>query len=329
MAIDNDLTITDTDAPVVGDQINSATVSISAGFFAGDQLNFTNQNGITGSYNIGTGVLTLTGPATLAEYEAALRSITFSSTSDNPTNSGANASRTVTWTVKDTLDIESSPVTSTVTVTGVNDPHTGGVSITGTATEDQVLTAVSTLADPDGLGTLHYQWQRDIGGGFVNVGARPGDLHAGRRRRRRRAGRGQLHRRPAARRRSATSAATAAVADVNDAADRRGDDHRHGDRGPGPDRGLDAGGCRRAGHAHYQWQRDVGSGFVNVGADQATYTLGDADVGGEIRVVASYTDGHGTAESVDQRRDRGDRQRQRSATPAACRSPARRPRTRC
>ena len=35
----------------------SATVSISSGFFTGDTLNFTNQNGITGSYNSGTGVL--------------------------------------------------------------------------------------------------------------------------------------------------------------------------------------------------------------------------------------------------------------------------------
>ena len=33
------------------------------------------------------------------------------------------------------------------------------------------------------------------------------------------------------------------------------------------------------------------------GATGATYTLADADVG-HIRVVASYTDGHGTAESV-------------------------------
>ena len=55
----------------------SATVSISSGFFAGDTLNFTNQNGITGSYNSGTGVLTLTGTRRVANYQAALRSITF------------------------------------------------------------------------------------------------------------------------------------------------------------------------------------------------------------------------------------------------------------
>ena len=59
------------------------------GFFAGDTLNFTNQNGITGSYDGGTGVLTLTGTDTLAHYQAALRSITFSSARDNPTNLAA------------------------------------------------------------------------------------------------------------------------------------------------------------------------------------------------------------------------------------------------
>ena len=43
----------------------------------------------------------------------------------------------------------------------------------------------------------------------------------------------------------------------------------------------------------YQWLRDG----VNIGADQDTYTLGDADVGDHIAVTVSYTDGHGTAEA--------------------------------
>ena len=122
VVIDNDLDISDTDAPAFpASQVNSATVSISAGFFAGDFLNFTNTATITGSYNTGTGLLTLTGAATQDDYETALHSITFSSTSDNPTNFGIDTSRTITWAVKDTLNIESSPVTSTVTVTAVND----------------------------------------------------------------------------------------------------------------------------------------------------------------------------------------------------------------
>ena len=56
--------------------------------------------------------------------------------------------------------------------TVLNDPPTGGVTILGSATEDQTLTVdAAALADQDGLGALHYQWQRDAGGGFVNVGA--------------------------------------------------------------------------------------------------------------------------------------------------------------
>ena len=46
----------------------------------GDTLNFTNQNGISGSYS--GGVLTLTGSATLAQYQTALQSVTFSTTSN-------------------------------------------------------------------------------------------------------------------------------------------------------------------------------------------------------------------------------------------------------
>ncbi len=48
----------------------------------------------------------------------------------------------------------------------------------------------------------------------------------------------------------------------------------------------------------FQWQRDDGAGFSNVGSDQASYALSDADLNGTVRVVVSYTDGHGTFESL-------------------------------
>ena len=54
--------------------IASAKVDISAGFLAGDMLNFVNQNGIAGSYDADDGVLTLTGSASLANYQAGHRS---------------------------------------------------------------------------------------------------------------------------------------------------------------------------------------------------------------------------------------------------------------
>jgi hypothetical protein len=194
---------------------------------------------------------------------------------------------------------ESSTSAATAAVAAVNDPHTGGVTITGTATEDQILTAVSTLADVDGLGVLHYDWQRDSGGGFVSIGAADqatytlGDADAGATIRvvvSYTDGQGFAE--------FATSAATAAVAAVNDP-------HTGGATINGTateDQVLTAvstlADVDGLGPLHYQWQRDSGGGFVNVGLDQATYTLGDADVGGIIRVVVSYTDGQGFAESA-------------------------------
>ncbi|OAI00842.1 DUF4347 domain-containing protein [Methylomonas methanica] len=122
-AIDTTMTVSDTDdANMAG-----ATVTISSGFTSGDALGFTNQNGITGSYNSGTGVLTLTGTATKSQYETALRSVTYSSTSDNPT--GTSASRTITWAITDanaeSLGAQTSTgVTSSVNLTAVNDAPT-------------------------------------------------------------------------------------------------------------------------------------------------------------------------------------------------------------
>jgi Ca2+-binding RTX toxin-like protein len=83
---------------------------------------------------------------------------------------------------------------------------TGSLTISGTATDDQTLTAnTSSIQDLDGLGTLHYQWQRSSNGG---------------------------------------------------------------------------------------------ADWSNIGADQATYLLGDIDVGTIVRITVSYTDGFGTAESL-------------------------------
>ena len=56
-----------------------------------------------------------------------------------------------------------------------------------------------------------------------------------------------------------------------------------------------------AANIRYQWQRDTGANdtFDNIaGATSPTYTLGDADVGREMRVQVSYTDGNNTAETL-------------------------------
>ena len=70
---------------------------------------------------------------------------------------------------KDNEGLESAlPVQATVSVTEVNDLPTGIVKITGTPTQNQILTASNTLADVDGLGTIVYQWQAN---GVSIVGA--------------------------------------------------------------------------------------------------------------------------------------------------------------
>jgi len=110
VVLDSGLTLTDVDNL----DMAGATVSIG-GFRTGDMLTFVNQNGISGSFNTSTGVLTLSGIDSVANYQAALRSITFSSTSDNPTNSGANASRTISWTANDGTS-QGSPASTLTTI---------------------------------------------------------------------------------------------------------------------------------------------------------------------------------------------------------------------
>ena len=137
------LTVTDADNTTLA----SATVSITSGLFAGDALNFTNQNGITGSYSSSTGILTLTGSASIANYQTALRSITFSSASDNPTNFGNDITRIVTWQVNDGA-ANSTAATTTLIVAAVNDAPVVTAGATVGFTEQG--TAAVLNFDPDG-----------------------------------------------------------------------------------------------------------------------------------------------------------------------------------
>ncbi|MGF6310581.1 hypothetical protein ABIB82_004666 [Bradyrhizobium sp. i1.8.4] len=122
--IDASVSVSDVDSA----NMAGATVQITGGFAAGqDVLGFVNQNGITGSYNAGTGVLTLTGSSSVANYKAALDSITYFNSSDNP----SGADRTVSYTVNDG-SASSNTSTSTIHVTPVNDaPVVSFGAITG------------------------------------------------------------------------------------------------------------------------------------------------------------------------------------------------------
>jgi autotransporter passenger strand-loop-strand repeat protein len=98
--LDGGLTVSGPDS---GGILSGAVVSISGGFFNGDTLNFTDQNGIHGIYDAGHGVLTLSGTASLANYQTALDSITYSFNPRNgdPTGGGSDLSRTISWAVND------------------------------------------------------------------------------------------------------------------------------------------------------------------------------------------------------------------------------------
>ena len=111
VTVDGGLTVTDPDDT----DLETGTVTISAGLQAGDALTFA--PGVTGiiDTNAAPEILALTGTATIADWQTVLRSIQFSTTNQAPTTA-----RTVAFTVGDGTDT-SATVNKTVTVVPVND----------------------------------------------------------------------------------------------------------------------------------------------------------------------------------------------------------------
>ncbi len=146
VAVDSAVTVTDPDSA----NLASAIVTISANYASGqDVLAFTDQNGITGNWNAGTGVLTLSGSATLVSYQAALRSVSYVNTSDNP----STATRTVSFVVNDGA-ASSNTATRNIDVAAVNDAPTAiNLSAAQTYTEDTPLGLTSiVISDVDSAG---------------------------------------------------------------------------------------------------------------------------------------------------------------------------------
>ena len=73
---------------------------------------------------------------------------------------GAQITVTASYTDDEGAD-ESVTSVPTEVVANLNDAPTGSVTISGTAAEDETLTASHTLADEDGLGAITLQWNRD------------------------------------------------------------------------------------------------------------------------------------------------------------------------
>ena len=145
--LDSNLTLTDSV------NVSGATVTIG-NFLSGDTLNFATQNSISEQSYTG-GVLTLTGNATAAQYQTALDSITYSFSGD-PTNAGADTTRTITWSVSDT-NSQTSVGGSTSTLDVYMTPVLAGIvspTPTVTATSGAVAANFSlTITDDNTIGT--------------------------------------------------------------------------------------------------------------------------------------------------------------------------------
>ncbi|MEM7370437.1 MAG: hypothetical protein AAF587_17640, partial [Bacteroidota bacterium] len=96
--VSNTITVSDNDDV----NLESATVSITTNFDATeDVLAFTASGGITGSYNPATGILSLSGTSSLANYQTVLRSVTYQNTD---AADASDATRTITFQVNDGTD---------------------------------------------------------------------------------------------------------------------------------------------------------------------------------------------------------------------------------
>ncbi len=165
MPITSTLSVSDADDT----ELAAATLTVSAGYVNGeDQLNFTDMGNITGSWNPSSGTLTLSGVDTLANYETALRSVTYTNLSEAPDP----ATRTLSITVDDG-SAPSNLLTRNIAITAENDdPHDTGTLPTDRAvTEDtatQIDLSTMNLADPDaGTNPLTLSLSTAVGGSLM------------------------------------------------------------------------------------------------------------------------------------------------------------------
>ncbi len=189
--------------------------------------------------------------------------------------------------------------TATAAVTDIDDA--GSIAaISGSATQGQVLSA--SLSDPDGsISAITYQWTAN----GVNIsGATSSTLTLGQ------AQVGKVIRVVASYTdafgagKTATSTATAAVVNVNDAP--QGTLALSGAAVPGQTLTADVSGITDAdglGTFSYQWRRNDGTDAAPTwtaisAATSSTYVPIGSDLGKKLSVVASYTDGQGTPETV-------------------------------
>ncbi len=130
LIIDSDLSITDVDSST----LSEATITINnrldglAEFLKVE----TDGTSITGTYDDGTGILTLRGIDTLENYQQVLRTLTYSNTA--PTGKG----RTFTFSLNDGEALNNISTLATTTLTFENLPSSGADQLSGSAGNDNI-----------------------------------------------------------------------------------------------------------------------------------------------------------------------------------------------
>jgi hypothetical protein len=128
-----------------GDMLSGASASISAGYQAGqDKLEWSDNDigdGIQEDVSSDDQTVVLTGTGTAAEYQAALRAVTYRNTSDNP----STAARTVTFAATDQGGATGSG-TASVDVSAADDPPVA-VDDNATVSEDSGANTIDVRAN--------------------------------------------------------------------------------------------------------------------------------------------------------------------------------------
>ncbi|GKS64187.1 hypothetical protein YTPLAS72_14910 [Nitrospira sp.] len=133
---------------VDGGNLVGLTVTLSNPLDGASEVLTANTSGtsIVAVYNSGTGVLTLSGSDSIANYQQVLRTIQYNNTSEAP-----DLTNRILYVVAEDGTEYSNTATVTVSIVGVNDPTvvTGGTS--GSGNEDTTITNTLTATDADGL----------------------------------------------------------------------------------------------------------------------------------------------------------------------------------
>ncbi|MGC3946702.1 MAG: tandem-95 repeat protein [Chryseolinea sp.] len=127
------------------ESVISATVQITGNFASDDVLSYTASFGsIVSSYDPLSGLMTLSGAGSVANYQSALRSVKYSNTNNNDPSA---LTRTITFLVTDASSVVSAPVTTNIPFLAVNDaPVLSGLEPASQSyTEEQSPVTVTDL----------------------------------------------------------------------------------------------------------------------------------------------------------------------------------------